>query len=92
MIVEKAVKMASLMDIPILGMIENMSYFKCPGCNQEHRIYGDSHIDKIAETYGIKVLGNIPIKSTIARCIDKGTAELLECEYLDLAAKEIEAG
>ena len=66
MIVSKAVKMAELMNVPILGLVENMSYFKCPDCGKEHKIFGDSHIDKIAEEYGTRVLAKVPIDPDLA--------------------------
>ena len=61
MIVEKAANMAQMMNVPVLGLVENMSYFKCPDCDKEHKIYGDSHIDEIAAENGLDVLGKLPI-------------------------------
>ena len=62
MIVEKAVKMAELMNAPILGIIENMAYFKCPDCEKEHKIFGDSHIEEIARDYYLPLLARLPIR------------------------------
>ena len=67
MIVSKAVKMAELMNVPIIGLVENMSYFKCPDCGKEHKIFGDSHIDEIAEKYGTRVLAKIPMDASLAK-------------------------
>ena len=61
MIVEKAVKMAEMMGLPILGLIENYSYFKCPDCGKEHKIFGESHIEEVAEAHGLPVLARLPI-------------------------------
>lgn len=90
MIVEKAVKMANMMNVPILGLVENMSYFVCPDCGKKHNIFGESHIDEIAERYNTKVLAKFPIDSDLAKCVDEGRVELFEGNYLDDAAQEIE--
>lgn len=90
MIVSKAVRMAEMMDIPIIGLVENMSYFKCPDCGKEHRIYGDSHIDEIAEKHNLKVLAKLPINPKIAAACDKGMIELFEGDWLDPVAKILE--
>ncbi len=89
MIVEKAVKMAKLMNIPILGIIENMSYFECPDCGKKHKIYGDSHIEEIAAQYDIPVLAKIPVCTDLAKMCDRGTIELFEGDWLDAAAEKI---
>jgi Mrp family chromosome partitioning ATPase len=83
MIVSKAVRMAEMMNIPIIGLVENMSYFKCPDCEKEHKIFGESHIEGIAEKHNIDVLGRLPIDSKIAAACDKGMIELFEGNYLD---------
>ena len=90
MIVSKAVKMAELMHIPILGLVENMSYFKCPDCGKEHKIYGDSHIDEIAEEYDTRVLAKVPIDPALAKSVDTGTVELFVGNYFENAANTIE--
>lgn len=90
MIVEKAVKMANMMNVPILGLVENMSYFVCPDCGKKHNVFGESHIDEIAERYNTKVLAKLPIDSDLAKCVDDGRVELFEGNYLDDAAQEIE--
>ncbi|MBK6088501.1 Mrp/NBP35 family ATP-binding protein [Ruminococcus difficilis] len=90
MIVSKAVKMAELMNVPILGLVENMSYFKCPDCGKEHKIFGDSHIDKIAAEYGTRVLAKVPIDPDLAKSVDTGTVELFVGDWFENAANTIE--
>lgn len=90
MIVGKAVKMAELMNVPILGLVENMSYFKCPDCGKEHQIFGESHIDKIAESYGTRVLAKVPIDPDLAKSVDTGTVELFVGDWFENAANIIE--
>jgi Mrp family chromosome partitioning ATPase len=90
MIVAKAVNMAKLMDVPILGIVENMSYFECPDCKKRVSIFGDSHIDEVAANHGTRVLGRLPIDPDLARLCDNGLIELFEGDYLDAAADEIE--
>lgn len=90
MIVEKAVKMANMMNIPIIGIVENNSYFKCPDCGKEYKIYGESHIDEIAGNYGVPVLGKLPIDPALAKCIDTGTIELFAGDWLEKGADIIE--
>lgn len=90
MIVSKAVKMAEMMNIPILGLVENMSYFKCPDCGKEHKIFGDSHIDEIAGKHNLKVLAKLPINPKISAACDKGVIELFDGDWLDPAAKILE--
>ena len=90
MIVEKAVKMAELMNVPILGLVENMSYFKCPDCGKEHKIFGDSHIDEIAEKFGTRVLAKVPIDPDLRKSVDTGTVELFVGDWFQDAANTIE--
>ena len=89
MIVGKAVKMAQKMDIPILGLVENMSYLECPDCGKKISVFGESHIDEVAEEYGIPVLGRIPIQPEIAAKVDAGQVEYVEGNWLDEAAAKI---
>ncbi len=89
-IVEKAVKMAETMKIPILGLVENMSYVKCPDCGKEIKIFGHSNVDKIALDYGIPLLAKIPISEEINKAVDEGEIENLDSEFLDAAVKIIE--
>ncbi len=90
MIVEKAVKMAGLMNIPVLGIVENMSYFKCPDCGKEHHIYGESNIEGIAASHGIKCLAKLPIDPKFAAGCDKGMIEMFDTDALDAMADMIE--
>ena len=90
MIVEKAVNMAKLMDINLLGLVENYSYFKCPDCGKEIKLYGESHIDELAKVHETDVLAKIPIDPELASLCDKGVIELFEGGYLDEAADIIE--
>lgn len=89
MIVEKAVNMAKMMKIPILGIIENMSYFKCPDCGKEHEIFGSSKIDEVAKEFGLKVLGKIPIDPKLSALCDEGDLESFEGDWLEGAGNEI---
>ena len=90
MIVEKAVKMANMMDVPILGLVENMSYFKCPDCGKEHKIFGESHIDEIAAAHGISTVCRLPINPKLAAACDAGMIELFEGDWLDDMVKAVE--
>lgn len=90
MIVTKAVKMAKTMKIPIIGLVENMSYFKCPGCDQEYRIFGESSIEKIAKEHQIPVLAKLPIDPKIAASCDKGLIEDYDSNWLDDTANILE--
>lgn len=83
MIVSKAVKMAEKMNIPILGIVENMSYVKCPDCNKKLRVFGESHIDEIASENKIDVLGQIPVEPKLSAACDQGMIELFEGDWLD---------
>lgn len=90
MIVEKAVKMAEMMNIPILGIVENMSYFKCPDCNKEYKIFGDSNIDEVAKNHNLKVVAKLPIDPKVASSCDKGLVELLDDRLFGSIAEILE--
>ena len=90
MIVEKAVKMAEMMNIPIIGIVENMSYYKCDDCGKEHKIFGESHIDDIAEKYNIKNVSKLPMDSKLTAACDSGTIELFDGDWLDNMADCVE--
>ncbi len=90
MIVGKAVKMAKLMNIPILGIVENMSYFECDNCNKRHYIYGESHIDEVAAEHEIDTISQIPVNPKLAGATDAGLIELFEGSWLDELANKIE--
>ncbi len=83
MIVTKAIKMAQMMSIPILGVIENYAYFQCPDCGKPHRIFGESHLDEIADTNGIRVLGRLPMDPALAAACDAGAIEQFESDYFE---------
>lgn len=83
MIVEKAVKMAQMMNVPVIGIVENMSYFMCPDCGKKHRIFGESHLGKIADKYAIGNIAEIPMNTKIAAACDKGMIELFDGDWLD---------
>ena len=90
MIVQKAANMAQMMSIPVLGLVENMSYVVCPDCGKEIRVFGDSHIEEIADKFGYKLLGKIPMDHKLAALVDKGWIEMMENNYLDTAADVLE--
>ncbi|MDO5140998.1 MAG: Mrp/NBP35 family ATP-binding protein [Eubacteriales bacterium] len=91
MIVSKAVKMAKEMDIPVIGIVENMSYFECPDNGIRYNIFGDSHIDEVAAKYGINVLAKLPIEPDTARLVDQGRAAELDLSPMEEAVKLITA-
>ncbi len=89
MIVEKAVKMAGMMDIPVLAVVENMSGFRCPDCGKVHNIFGESHVDEVAEKYGIPVTAKIPMDPTVAAKCDAGDIEYCEENWLDPVVEKL---
>ncbi len=91
MIVEKAVNMAKMMNIPILGVVENMSYIQCPDCGKKIALFGESHVDEAAAANGLKVLAKLPIDPAVAKAADSGVIELFEGDWLDGAADLIES-
>ena len=90
MIVGKAVKMAEMMNIPILGIAENMSYFECPSCKEKHEVFGKSHVEELAARYGIDTAVRIPIDPKLAAACDGGAIEAVEAGWIDGLAKKIE--
>ncbi len=90
MIVAKAVKMAEMMNIPVLGLVENMSYLKCPDCGKEIPVFGPSKVEEAAKEQGLDVLGRLPIDPKLAGACDKGMIELYEGDWLDTAADKLE--
>ena len=91
MIVEKAVNMARLMNIPVLGLVENMSYVLCPDCGKKIEIFGKSHAGEIADKYGMKVLGSLPFDQKLAAEVDAGRIEANDCRGLDGIAEVLKA-
>ena len=91
MIVEKAVNMAQLegLEVPVLGLVENMSYFECPKCGEKHAIFGESHLEAIAQQYGIPNVARLPIDPAIARSCDAGAIEAVQSPWLDAMADAI---
>ena len=89
MIVKKAANMADMMNIPVLGLVENMSYIKCPDCGKEIIIFGESHIDEIAAEFGYELLARVPIDPEVASFVDKGMIEYVKCNYLEAAALRV---
>ena len=92
MIVGKAMKMAELMNIPVLGLVENMSYAECPDCGKKIPVFGESHIADVAAGYHVPVLAQMPINPSLAAACDNGTVEDLDCSCLSDAAMVIERG
>ena len=90
MIVKKAFNMAEMMKIPVLGIVENYSYVKCPDCGKEIKVFGESHIDEIAEKYGVPVLAKIPVDPALAKAVDAGAVELFEGDWMDGAMDRLE--
>lgn len=88
-IVEKAVKMANMMNIPILGLVENMSYVRCPDCGREISVFGKSNIESIANSFGLPVLARIPTEEATSAAVDSGDIESLDFHYLDDAAETV---
>ncbi|MBP3559992.1 MAG: Mrp/NBP35 family ATP-binding protein [Clostridia bacterium] len=89
MIVEKAVKMAGLMNIPVLAFAENMSYFLCPECNTKHKIFGESNIKEIAEEYNVDTVAEIPMNNKLAAAVDAGVIELFEGDWVEEISNKI---
>ena len=91
MIVEKALKLAQLMNVPVLGLVENFSYALCPDCGKHIAVFGESRLESVAERYGLPILGRLPIDPKLAAACDAGTLELFEGDWLEYAADAIEA-
>ena len=90
MIVKKAVNMANAMDIPILGIVENYSYVQCDCCGKKMSVFGESHVDEVAQECELKVLAKLPLDSAIAKQVDAGKIEELDADYLEEASAFIE--
>ncbi|HKL94517.1 MAG TPA: Mrp/NBP35 family ATP-binding protein [Clostridia bacterium] len=91
MIVAKAVNMAEQMKIPVIGIIENMSYVKCPDCGKEIKVFGESKLEDTAKKYHLDILGRIPLDTKLAAACDKGMIELFDGNWLDKAVEKINA-
>ena len=91
MIVEKAVHMAQMMNVPVLGLVENMSYFQCDECNKKHYIFGQSHVEEIAARNGIANTAQLPMDPTLAAAVDKGMIEMFDGLWLEQIADALQA-
>ena len=91
MIVQKAVRMAELMHIPVLGLVENMSYLRCPDCGKVLNIFGQSHVDEVAAQHGIPVLAKLPIDTELPRLSDEGEIESYQSEAQSALADALQA-
>ena len=89
MIVSKAVKMAELMKIPIIGIVENMSYIKCPDCGKEIKLFGESHTEEVAKSHNLEIQAELPVDAAIANACDSGDIENYESEYFNNLAKRL---
>lgn len=89
MIVEKAVNMAKMMDVPVLALVENMSYITCPDCGKEIHIFGESHIDEIAQKHGVETVARMPIDPALAAACDAGTIESFNGTWLDSVLEKL---
>ncbi len=89
MIVGKAVKMAKMMNVPIYGLVENMSYVECPDCGRHISVFGESHVEEVAAKYGLQVLGRMPLSPEIAAAADRGDIEGLDGHWLRDAVKAL---
>ena len=89
MIVAKAVKMAEMMNVPIIGLVENYSYFKCPDCGKEYAVFGESHVEQTAQELGLNLLARLPIDPAVAAACDQGRIEDFSPNYLEGVAKAI---
>lgn len=90
LIVKKAINMAEMMKIPVLGLVENYSYLKCPDCGKEIKLFGESHIDEAATQMNIPVLGKMPLNPEFAQMVDEGKFDQIENPYLEEAIKKVE--
>ena len=90
MIVSKAVKMANMMNIPVLGLVENYSYLECPDCGKKISVFGKSHVDEVAASFNLPVLARLPINPAVAEAFDAGLMETVECPQLSEAVKAVE--
>ena len=90
MIVAKAVKMANMMHIPVLGFVENYSYLQCPDCGKKIKVFGESHLDEIAQGFGLPVLARLPIDPAVAEAYDNGLMETVNTDALAGAVEAVE--
>lgn len=91
LIVSKAVNMSSMMNIPVLGLIENYSYVECPKCGEKIHVFGESHAEEVAKEFNLKLLAQMPINPEVASLCDKGEIEKCEVNYLDNVINTLES-
>ena len=91
MIVEKAVRMAQMMNVPVLGLVENMAYFQCDECGKRHYIFGESHLDEIAARNGVSCTAQLPMNPALAAACDTGMIEMYDGTWLDGVASALQA-
>lgn len=91
LIVKKAINMAGMMNIPVLGLVENYSFIKCPDCGKEIKLFGESHIDEAAKEIGLPVLGKMPLDPQFAKLVDEGKFHEIENPYLEEAVKKVQS-
>ena len=89
LIVEKAVNMANMLNVPIIGIVENMSYYKCPNCGEKHEIFGRSHAEELAKKFGIPNVARLPIDQKLAEACDSGRIEFYEGNWLKDILKDV---
>ncbi len=90
MVVAKAIKMAEMMNVPVLGLVENYSYYQCPDCGKKIEIFGKSKVDEAASEFGLDVLAKLPIQPEVASLCDKGEIEAFEGDWMNAAAEKLE--
>ena len=90
MIVTKAVNMARMMNIPVLGLVENYSYFQCPDCGHKHAIFGESHLEQVAKDLEVPVLAQLPMDPALAAAFDSGKLEDMKENYLEPVAQRLD--
>ena len=90
MIVAKAVKMANMMNIPVLGFVENYSYLECPDCGKKIQVFGESHLDTVAAGFSLPVLARLPIDPKVADCYDSGLMETVDTAHVAGVIEAIE--
>lgn len=90
MIVTKAVRMAEMMSVPVLGLVENYSYYQCPDCGARHTIFGESHLDQVAKELGTPILARLPIDPELAALFDQGKIEAVQKNYLEQVAEQLD--
>ena len=90
MIVKKAYHMANMMHVPVLGVVENFSFLKCPDCGKEIKMFGESHIEDVAASLALRLLGKMPLDPSYAEAADKGSFYQIDNPYLEVAKEVLE--